>query len=103
MNRLVEVLLGLALLAMLVGIGWTLGWRQASIGLVFSLIWFIIALVLLSRPPGIPEITEHDTTGNLPMVKRTDPLPVVPGAMRMRISLCVACCVCLFVWMTLGR
>lgn len=103
MKRLLEVGLGLILLAMLLGIGWTIGWRQAAIGLVFSVIWFIIALVLLSKPPGIPEISDQDTSSNLPMIKRTDPLPVLPGATRLRISLCVACGVCLFLWMALGK
>jgi len=102
MKRWTEVLLGLLLLASLLGIGWSLGWRQASIGLVFSLIWFIISLVLLTKPPGVPEIVRRDTVGDLPIVRRIDPFPVLPGATRLRISLCVACGVCLLTWVTLG-
>jgi len=102
MKRIKEIFLSLFLLASLVGIGWSLGWRQASLGLVFALIWFIISLVLLTKPPGIPEIVRHDTVSDLPIVRRTDPFPVLPVPTRLRISLCVACGVCLLTWVALG-
>ena len=103
MKRSLEAILGLVLLASMVGIGWTLGWRQALLGLVFSTIWFIISLVLLTRPPGIPEIVRHETSSDMPAVIRTDPIPILPTRARVRISLCIACGICLLTWVTLGR
>lgn len=103
MRQGIEAVLGLALVATMFGIGWTLGWRQALLGLVFSTIWFMISLVLLTRPPGIPEIVRHDTSSDMPAVKRTDPIPILPPRARVRISLCIACGICLLTWATLGR
>jgi hypothetical protein len=101
MERSVEPLLLLSLAAMVTGIGVSLGWRHAGIGLVFSVIWFIIAMVLLARPPGIPQVTQHRSDSDLPMVSRKDSFPILPKARRLRIALSVACGVCLVFWMML--
>lgn len=96
-----ETALVFVLLATVLGIGVTLGWRQAWIGSLFSTIWFVISMVLLARPPGIPQVTAQSVDSDLPVVSRKESLPVLPAARRLRISLGVACVISLVFWMLL--
>jgi predicted MFS family arabinose efflux permease len=101
MKRSLELALVLGLAATILGIGVTLGWRQAWIGFVFSAIWFIIAMILLTRPPGIPQVTPQSVESDLPAISRKESLPVLPRSHRVRISLSIACGISLVFWVML--
>ncbi len=92
--------------AMLVAMDQFLGHRVAIFTACFSGLWFVIAFVLLTRPPGIPEFTTQDPTamdiwGDEQYVVRRDVLPRVSLAERLRYSLTVACGSCVLIWLTL--
>ena len=106
MNARQGIPLVLFFLAMLVAMDQLLGHRVAVFAACFSLLWFVIAFVLLTRPPGIPEFTTKDPTagdawGDEHFVVRRDAIPKVPFPERLRLSLTVACGSCMLIWLTL--
>ncbi len=96
--------LGFVLLlgAMLLAIDAFLGWRVVAVAAGFSGIWFAISMVLLSRPPGIPEFTSEQQGSDDQFVVRRDLIPPLPLMARFQLSLGVACGTCLLIWVTLG-
>jgi hypothetical protein len=102
------VLIILFWLAMLGAMDYVLGHRVAIFAACFSCLWFVIAFVLLTRPPGIPEFGSHDPTaagadawGDEHFIVRRDVIPKVPLAERLRLSVTVACGSCMLIWLTL--
>ncbi len=94
---------GFALLfaGMLTGIHFFLGWRVVVFAAGFSSIWFVIALVLLTRPPGIPEFVQEARGRDEQYVIRKEVMPLLPWIDRLRLALGVACGCCLLIWITL--
>lgn len=82
--------------------GLSLGWRQAGFSATVAILWFIIAMVLLARPPAVPEVDHSESVSVAPIVTRKDLLPVLPMKLRLRISLAIANGVYLAIWMILG-
>lgn len=87
---------------MLLAIDLFLGRRVVILALSFSGLWFAIAFVLLSRPPGIPEFVAEELGSDEQYVVRRDLVPQVPLRDRFRLSLTVACGSCLLIWLTLS-
>ena len=92
--------------AMLVAMDQFLGHRTAVFTACFSGLWFVIAFVLLTRPPAIPEFKSQapsplDTWGDDHIVIRRDLIPQLSLPERLRLSLTVACGACLLIWLTL--
>ncbi len=93
-------------IAMLLAMHQMLGERVAIFAACFSGLWFVIAFVLLTRPPGIPEFTSQDPTsldawGDDQTVVRRELMPQVPFSERLRLSLTVACGSCMLIWLSL--
>ena len=93
-------------IAMLVAMDQLLGHRVAIFTACFSSLWFVIAFVLLTRPPAIPEFKSQDPTamdawGDDHIVIRRDLIPQVSLGERLRLSLTVASGACLLIWLTL--
>ncbi|MCC7334894.1 MAG: hypothetical protein IT422_07350 [Pirellulaceae bacterium] len=89
-------------LAMLAGMDIMLGHRVVAFATCFSALWFVIAFVLLTRPPGVPEFVSEQPGSDEQFVVRRDILPQVPLPERLRLSLTVACGSCLLIWLSLG-
>ena len=92
----------LLLLGMLSGMQFYMGWRVVAVAGIFSVIWFVISMVLLTRPPGVPEFVSERPGSDEQYVIRKDVLPKLPLPDRFRLSLGVACGSCLLIWVTLG-
>lgn len=90
------------LLVMLALIELYLGRPAVILAGTLAVLWFGIAFVLLSRPPGIPEFVSERPGSDEQYVVRRDVVPIVPLADRFRLSLVVACGSCLLIWLTLG-
>ncbi len=96
-----ELIFACLLVGMLIAIDQFLGRRVAVFAASFSAIWFVIAMVLLSRPPGIPEFVSEQVGSDEQHVIRKDVIPRLPIGRRVRLSLSVACGACLLIWLTL--
>lgn len=94
---------GFALLfaGMLAGMQFFLGWRVVLFAAGFSALWFVIALVLLTRPPGMPEFVQEAAGSDEQYVVRREVMPQLPWIDRLRLALGVACGCCLLIWITL--
>ncbi len=79
-----------------------LGPRVVGLASALAGTWFIIILVLLSRPPGVPEFVSEDAGPDEQHVIRKDVIPKLPMLARIRLALGVACAACLVVWLSLG-
>ena len=106
MNATKTIPLMLCFIAMLVAMDQILGHRVAIFTACFSGLWFVIAFVLLTRPPAIPEFKSQDPTamdnwGDDHIVLRRDIIPQVSLAERFKLSLTVACGSCLLIWLSL--
>jgi hypothetical protein len=96
------IALAALLSAMLVAIDHFLGRRVLWLTGGFSTIWSLIAFVLLSRPPGIPEfVTEKPGSDEQHVIRREIVLRLSLKE-RLSLSLSVACGSCLLLWLTLG-
>lgn len=89
------------LAAMLAAMWHFLTWRVAAVAAGFSTLWFSISMVLLTRPPGIPEFISEEPGSDEQFVVRRDVLPRLPLSERFQLSLGVACGTCLLIWVTL--
>ncbi|MEM8732790.1 MAG: hypothetical protein AAGG44_01115 [Planctomycetota bacterium] len=101
MKRYSEYLLALLLVGILFAMHSLMGPRVFAFACGLAAIWFVIALVLLSRPPGIPEFVSDDLDQDEQHVLRKDVIPVLPLIDRIRLALSVACGACLLLWLTL--
>lgn len=101
MKRYSELGFLLLLVAMLAGIHTYLGWRVALFAGGLSVVWFVIAMVLLTRPPGIPEFVPERPGSDEQYVVRRDVTLDLPWLDRLRLALGVANGCCLLVWVTL--
>lgn len=88
--------------AMLAAMYAMLGPRVAAFSACFSALWFVIAFVLLTRPPGIPEFVSERSGGDDQYVIRRDIIPLLSLPERLKLSLTVACGSCLLIWLSLG-
>ncbi|MCA9126127.1 MAG: hypothetical protein KDB22_03540 [Planctomycetales bacterium] len=96
-----ELGFALLLIAMLIGMDQMLGRPVMWLGAVFAALWFGIAMILLLRPPGVPEFVTDQSDPDEHYVIRRDVAPRLPLLQRLRWSLCVACGSCLLIWLTL--
>lgn len=87
---------------MLIAIDVMLGHRVVAFATCFSGLWFAIAFVLLTRPPGVPEFVSEQAGGDEQYVVRRELMPSVPLPERLRLSLTVACGSCLLIWLSLS-
>jgi hypothetical protein len=101
MKRFTEIGLCLLLLAMLAAVYTYLGWRVAAFAGGLSSVWFCIAMVLLTRPPGFPEFVSERPGSDEQYVVRRDLSFQLSWLDRLRLSLGVANGCCLLVWITL--
>ena len=101
MSRLSEIGLGLLLIGMLVAIYAFLGPRVCAFAAGLSVIWFLIIIVLASRPPGIPELVSEEIGQDEQHVVRKDVLPLLSWPNRLRLALGAACGSCLILWLSL--
>lgn len=101
MNARTEMGFAILLVAMLGTIAWFLGWKVAVFAGGFAALWFAIAMVLLHRPPGVPEFVAEENDPDEQYVVRRDVIPRLPMLERIRWSLCAACGSCLLIWLTL--
>ena len=60
MKRLAEIALVSLLLGMLVAIDYFFGRAVSLFAAILAAVWFAIAIVLLTRPPGIPEFVSEE-------------------------------------------
>ena len=98
-----NIAVSILLLSMLVAIERYMGWRVALLAGIFAAIWFLISMILLARPPRVPEFLPADEAGpDEQMVVSRQVIPRLPLADRYRLSMSLACGVCFLVWMTLG-
>lgn len=102
MKAKTEILCFALLLSMLGAINHYMGDRVFFVATFFAVLWFCIAMVLLYRPPGIPEFVSHENDPDEQYVVRRDVMPRLPLLERVRWSLCAACGSCLVIWLTLS-
>ena len=96
-----EYYLPVVLVGMLLAMYFLMGPRVAVFGLVLSLVWFGIALVLATRPPGVPELLPQKGTDEQGIGRR-EVFESLAFTERLRIAFGVACCACLLLWLTLA-
>ena len=101
MKKYSEFVLAGLLIAMLAAVQYWMGPRASVLAAFFSMLWFLIAIVLLTRPPGIPEFVSDPMAGDEQHVVRRDVIPKLPWIDRVRLALGVACGSCLAILMTL--
>lgn len=101
MSRFAELALIAVLLGLFGMLAFFLGPRVLAFGAGLSLTWFVIALILLSRPPGVPEFVSDEVGSDEQHVVRKDVLPVMPLRQRIQLSLSVACGACFLLWISL--
>lgn len=101
MNKYSEFLLVVLLVGMLAAIDFFMGHRVLIFAGSLAAIWFVIAVVLLSRPPGIPEFVSDEVGSDEQHVIRRDVIPKLSWPERIRLSLSVACGSCLLLWISL--
>ncbi len=97
----IEVALLALLLCVLLTMDQFLGRRVMLFAAGLATTWFFIALVLLTRPPGIPELVSEEAGEDEQFVIRKDVIPKVPASQRIRLALSVACGSCILLWVTL--
>jgi hypothetical protein len=102
MKRHIEIFLLLLLIGLLSAIYFYLGHRVALMAGILSGIWFVITVVLLSRPPGIPEFVSDEVGSDEQHVVRKDVIPKLPWQERIRLALSVACGSSLLLWLSLA-
>lgn len=66
------------------------GWAVLAIAIGASLVWFVIPMALIARPPGFPRIDLSGDIGEDEIVSREDLFPRPESAWRPKISLAVA-------------
>lgn len=71
--------------------------RACLVACIFAILWFLISLVLLTRPPGIPEFVSDEVGSDEQYVIRKDVVPKLAWSERFRLALGVACGACLVV------
>ncbi|MFN3193327.1 MAG: hypothetical protein ACE361_22640 [Aureliella sp.] len=101
MKRYSEYFLAIFLICILVAMQMVMGPRVFAFAAGLASIWFVISMVLLSRPPGIPEFVSDDLDQDEQHVLRKDVIPVLPMLDRIRLALSVSCGACLLLWLTL--
>lgn len=101
MKATIEICLCVLLAGMLAAIHQLLGPKITLIAAGLSGTWFVIAFVLLTRPPGIPEFVSEETGSDEQHVIRKDVIPKLPVSERFRIALGAACGSCFLLWMSL--
>lgn len=101
MKRFASAGLALLLLAMLLAIYQYMGIRVFYVASFFAALWFSISMILLARPPGMPEFVTEEPGSDEQYVVRRDVVPKLPLADRFQLSLAVACGSCFLVWTTL--
>lgn len=97
-----EYLLAILLLGLLAAIYYFLGPRVFAFSAGLAGIWFFIAIVLLTRPPGIPEFVSDEVGSDEQHVVRKDVIPKLPLMDRIRVALGVSCASCLLLWLSLA-
>lgn len=102
MKMLPEISLAGLLVLVLAGTGLQLGPRVFWLATGFSVIWFVIAMVLLYRPPGVPHFDFSKGFESQDFLSRRELLAKLPLVTRIRIALCVSLSVCLIIWLGLG-
>lgn len=95
-----QYLLCLCLLGQLVAMYLLLGPRVCLVASVMGVLWFGISLVLLTRPPGIPEFVTDEVGSDEQHVVRNDVIPTLLLIDRIRLALGVACGASLVIWLT---
>ena len=101
MKRYSEYLLVGLLVGLLLAIYWFLGQRVLMLAGGFAAMWFVIAVILLSRPPGVPEFVSEQPGSDEQYVIRKDVVPRLPWLDRIRLALSVSCGCCLLLWISL--
>ncbi|QDV27258.1 hypothetical protein [Aureliella helgolandensis] len=101
MNAKTEVGCGILWIGLLAAIYSYMGERVFTLATCFSLLWFTIAMVLLYRPPAVPEFVSEQGDPDEQFVIRRDVLPRLPWLERLRWSMCVASGSCLLIWLSL--
>ncbi|RMF45040.1 MAG: hypothetical protein D6753_01140 [Planctomycetota bacterium] len=103
MNRMrsADVCLGCAAVGMLAGIDAFVGRGPMVYAGVLAAVWFVIVVVLLTRPPAIPELLSDRSGDDEQFVGRRDVIPVLPWGQRIRLALGAACGCLLLFWLTL--
>jgi hypothetical protein len=86
---------------MLTAIYCFIGQRASLLAAGLAAIWFTIALVLLTRPPGLPEFVSEEPGSDEQYVIRRDVLPKLPLTQRFSLAMTVACGACLLLWLSL--
>lgn len=102
MKRIPDFGLMILLVAMLAAMDHYLGRQVAYFAGGLAALWFGISMVLLTRPPGIPEFVSEEVGSDEQHVVRKDVIPIVPMGQRIRLSLGVACGSCLLLWVSLA-
>lgn len=102
MKAYLEFALALLWIGMLLAIDQFLGRRVGWFAVGLSATWFGIALILASRPPGIPELVSDEVGSDEQHILRRDILPKLPWPQRVRLALSVACGSCLLLWLSLA-
>ncbi|MFK7737763.1 MAG: hypothetical protein AB8B50_17145 [Pirellulaceae bacterium] len=101
MKRYSEYFLALLLAGILAAIYTWMGIRVFNFALGLAAVWFVISIVLLSRPPGIPEFVSDQSDPDEQHITRKDVIPTLGILDRVRLSLSVACGACLLLWLSL--
>jgi hypothetical protein len=100
-KRFSEYFLALSLAGILAAIHYFMGSRVFNFALGLAVVWFVISMVLLSRPPGIPEFVSDQSDPDEQQVTRKDVIPTLGILDRVRLSFSVAFGACLLLWMSL--
>ncbi|GIW99625.1 MAG: hypothetical protein KatS3mg111_2958 [Pirellulaceae bacterium] len=99
--RRTDLWLAVLLFGLLGAIDTFLGRRPLALGVTLAMLWFFIALILLTRPPALPELRRSVDHDDDTYVLRRDVIPRLPWGDRLRLSTGVACGCLLLYWVTL--
>lgn len=102
MKYFVEIALIILVATILVAINHWFGRQVLALAAVLGGVWFIIATILLTRPPGIPEFISQEANADEQFVARNDVIPKLPWQQRIRYALCVAGTACLLLWLSIA-
>ena len=91
MKYLLEIAWAVLLAGVLTGVFLLHGAPACCLCMVFAAIWFVVALILLSRPPAIPMIHHDFDDPDETHISRNDVIPVLIWQLRVRYALVVAC------------
>lgn len=100
MKFLTEFFLTVLLVALLTALYAFMGERVAVFGGVLAFTWFCIAFVLMTRPPGMPELISEEGSDEQ-RIGRKDLFEPLAVRDRIKIALGVACGACFLLWITL--